>query len=93
MDRYDRSDLACESFSSHKELPKGASRSSERIGGFGVLRLRVSSPEASEVLKKPCGSYVTVETGRLGSISDDDADRLAHLLAGEYSWRDWETPS
>ncbi len=83
MDRYDRSDLACESFSSHKELPKGASRSSERIGGFGVLRLRVSSPEASEVLQKPCGSYVTVETGRLGSISDDDADRLAHLLAGE----------
>ena len=83
MDRYDRSDLACESFSSYKELPKGASRSSERIGGFGVLRLRVSSPEASEVLQKPCGSYVTVETGRLGSISDDDADRLAHLLAGE----------
>lgn len=83
MDRYDRSDLACESFSSYKELPKGASRSSERIGEFGVLRLRVSSPEASEVLQKPCGSYVTVETGRLGSISDDDADRLAHLLAGE----------
>ena len=83
MDRYDRSDLACESFSSREGLPMGASHSRERIGGFGILRLRVSSAEASEILQKPCGSYVTVETGRLGALSDDGADRLAHLLAGE----------
>ena len=80
---YDRSDLACESFSSREDLPLGATQSSERVSGFGILRLRISSDEASAALGKPCGSYVTVESGRLGSISEDDAERLAHLLAGE----------
>ena len=80
---YSRSDLACESFSSCEELPRGASHSNERIGGFEISRLRISSAEASAALQKPLGSYVTVETGRLGSISDDDSNRLAHLLAGE----------
>ena len=83
MNRYDRSDLACESFSESDDLPKGAKQISERIGGFGISRLHIFSEEAARALGKPCGTYVTVECGRLGSISENDADCLAHLLAGE----------
>lgn len=83
MNCYNRSDLACESFSKTQVLPEGAEQSCERIGGFEIQRLRIQKQSASQALGIPCGSYVTFVCGRLGAISQEKAERLSHLLAGE----------
>lgn len=83
MNEYNRSDLACESCLNCKELPKGAALHREEIGGFGVIRLSITTAEAAQILEKPCGKYVTIESGRLGLISREEGERLAYLIAGE----------
>ena len=82
MNPYARSDLACENVS-EAELPSGVDWRRDRMGDFVISRLRIVTQKAAEQLGKPCGNYVTVECGRLTSVSEDAAEHLAYLLAEE----------
>lgn len=82
-EEYTRSDLACESRIQELGEIEGVRQSQKRIGDFSVIRMQVESDEASACLQKPKGSYITVECGRINTLSEDNRIFLAHLLSEE----------
>ena len=57
-----RTDLAAEQTGKFAgQLPKGIREDDERFGEVTVHRVRIESPEAADLLGKPCGNYYTIE--------------------------------
>ena len=83
MNDYAYSDLACESRQDLSEPMAGTKQSSYSVGGFRVCSLQIENQEASEALSKPCGSYITVECGKIHHMTEEDRLLLAHLLSEE----------
>lgn len=79
---YARSDLACESCQKHEAID-GTEQSERRVGEITVTQFKIVTEQASQRLGKPCGSYVTFESGRIDRLYDDRVTLFAHLLAGE----------
>ena len=83
MNSIERSDLACEIAGNGKSLCYGAEWKTREVAGFSISELVISTKEASDVLEKPCGRYLTVECGRIDRLSASEGRALSHLLAGE----------
>lgn len=83
MNGFERSDLACELAGVGKSLCPGAEWKTREAAGFAISELVVATKEASDNLGKPCGRYLTVESGRIDRLSAGDHRALSHLLAGE----------
>ncbi|MBQ7334915.1 MAG: GPR endopeptidase [Clostridia bacterium] len=83
MNGYARSDLACESACRSDRDDEGEEWRERRVGNFTVRSLRILSGEAAKRLQKPCGTYVTVECGKLNLVWGEKRRMLEHLLAGE----------
>lgn len=82
-----RTDLAVEERELLGEDIKGAEYSAEESGGLRIERLSITTERASQLLKKPVGSYVTVQLPPLtDNIRDTDirvralADEIRRLL-------------
>ncbi len=77
-----RTDLAVEERELLGEDVKGAQYSAEERGGLHIERLRITSERAGQLLKKPVGTYVTVE---LPPLTDNvrDTDRRIRTLSQE----------
>lgn len=83
MNIYARTDLARESMEINGKETEGTELQHEQIGGLSVFRMRIKSDEAAKRLDKPVGRYVTVECGRISTLSEEDRALLMRLLAGE----------
>lgn len=81
MDPYRRTDLACERMSFSK-LPEGLCRA-ETLDGFEVERLDITDPAHATLLGKPLGQYITVHSGPLRSLTDEEFEALSKLLSRE----------
>lgn len=80
---YARSDLACEGFGSAIEDCPGAERQERRVGDVKICRLKIATETASRTLGKPCGTYLTLECGRMDRLYGKRREFVARLLAGE----------
>ena len=78
-----RSDLARENLPKDTENLQGIHQSRHESGGFSVETIRVTTPEASERIGKPIGTYLTLDCGRADRMDRDARERLAHVLSGE----------
>ena len=78
-----RSDLARENLPKDTENLQGIHQSRHESGGFCVETIRVTTPEASERIGKPIGTYLTLDCGRADRMDRDARERLAHVLSGE----------
>lgn len=69
-----RTDLALEERELLGEDIRGAEYTDEMIGGLRIERLRITTPTASRLLKKPIGTYVTAQLPPLtDNIRDTDS--------------------
>ena len=83
MDSYARTDLACESLGEAVTAQKGTKHRVDRVGSFSVHRTKIETREASEKLGKSKGFYLTVECGKIQTVSREERFLLADLLAEE----------
>ena len=83
MEGYAWTDLACESVSDGDISVEGAQWSTHVVGGFRVCRLEVLTDQAANALQKPVGNYVTVESGRMNTLGEEERLLLSHLLSEE----------
>ena len=83
MNEYTRTDLACESAGKEDGRLAGCRCSEHRVCGYKVQRIKVETDAASKRLGKPCGTYLTVECGRINTHGEERLAILARLLAGE----------
>ena len=82
-EEYTRSDLACECMPKETEGIEGMRQSQKQRGDFTVSFMQIESDAASSRLQKPKGCYITVECGRINTLSEDNRIFLAHLLSEE----------
>jgi len=77
-----RTDLAVEERELLGEDIKGAEYSDEDRGGLHIERLRITTERAGQLLKKPMGTYITIE---LPALTDNirDTDKRVGILAEE----------
>ncbi len=80
---YTRSDLACEMRMPREAPIEGCELDERKVGGISVLRLRICSEAAAQELGRDMGTYVTFSGTSMDRLSDEDAQILKHLLAGE----------
>ena len=85
VDRFFRTDLACESGTpdTERDPPPGISLREYRRGELTVTRLRIENAEGKEHFKKEIGSYVTVKTGNVLYLKESTKASLVTLLASE----------
>lgn len=83
MLEYARSDLACEISQREIESLQGTEWSERQIGPFRKSTLRIRDPESARRLGKPCGTYQTVDCGKLHRLTGEREALLIRLLAGE----------
>ena len=78
MERFSRSDLACEN-------TKGVLSADEKrnVGPFTVQTLHLKNEEAGEGSNRDRGRCVTVECGKITMLDDDEREMLVRLIAGE----------
>lgn len=83
FEEYERSDLACENFGSRSVHTDGAHFTERCVGRFRIGRWRICTESAAWELKKPIGTYVTFECGKIECLSQTENEALCRLLAGE----------
>ncbi len=83
MEGYAWSDLACESVSDGDLCVSGAEWSTRVVGGFRVGHLFIPNEETAQKLQRPIGNYITVESGRMNTLGEEERLLLAHLLSEE----------
>ena len=89
--RYSRTDLAAECYpltEDQKETAKprdndGLIYSSEQKNGVEIVRLDVTSKAGAKKIGKECGSYITVNIGRIWQKSSKERNKISNLLAEE----------
>lgn len=82
MNIYERTDLACEMVGQNP-CEKGTFWGVDECEGFRVSRLRICTEQASKRMEKPIGTYVTVECGKIASLSERAWGSLTRILADE----------
>ena len=85
MEKYTRTDLACEKISdvafSADDLEKICQR--EMKNGFEIIRLAVAEDVHSTLLSKPKGNYVTIHCGAVWHLGEEELENLEQLLSCE----------
>lgn len=85
---YRRTDLASECCSYGDvsgDTMQGISYTQEHTDGFDISRLEIQSANASRMMKKPCGRYVTIDIGKVWTLDTDRLEACTKLLAHELS--------
>ena len=82
MNIYERTDLACEMVGQNP-CEEGTFWGVDECEGFRVSRLRICTEQASKRMEKPIGTYVTVECGKIASLSERAWGSLTRILADE----------
>ena len=82
MEKYFRSDLACE-VSRRLGTIDGTEHSEEEKYFCRIERLRIKTESASKKLGRPVGSYVTVFTQKLWLLYDDELSSVADIISRE----------
>lgn len=83
MEKYTRTDLACESYREDGTDPEGTEESVRETAGFRIREFRVVNEKAAVRIGKPIGRYITLECGRIDRLEGERAEIAARLLAGE----------
>lgn len=83
MKNYARTDLACECMDENGGQTEGIEQSERMVGDFLIRTARVVSEERAGQMGIPCGTYLTVECGRISVLDRESEDLLVRLLAGE----------
>ena len=83
MEKYVKTDLACEYGSVEGAEKRGSLCREEQIRGFRVLRMEIREPADSATLQKPIGSYLTVECDGIMMQGAQERQALVELLAEE----------
>lgn len=89
--RYSRTDLAAECYPLTEDQKKAAKPcdndgliySSEQKNGVEIVRLDVTSKAGAKKIGKECGSYITVNIGRIWQKSSEERNNISDLLAEE----------
>lgn len=79
-----RTDLAAEECERYQTLPKGVTQKIMDVGRARITRVTVDTDEGAEMLNKPKGVYITVETGVFSHVADYDDGRQA-AVSGELA--------
>lgn len=67
-----RTDLAVECLDFAKEImPKGIEKSVETKNGLNVIRVKVTDEESANIIGKPIGEYITIDTSDFKAPSDN----------------------
>ena len=82
MKKYCRSDLACEASADLAHID-GTEYSIKDHDICIVEKLDILTENASAVLEKKQGRYITVSTPKIQYLDDDELDRLAEILCNE----------
>ncbi len=82
MDKYTRSDLACESIDTAEMPAEGSEYTVRNVGDFRIQTVLIKTEQAAQKIGKPCGRYLTVECGRFTSIDGEALQLLVRMLAG-----------
>lgn len=83
MEKYCRTDLACELCREENRLPDGVTHTREEsVSGFILERLFIPKENEAE-MKKPAGNYITVHCGMIQELEDDERSILSRLIADE----------
>ncbi|MBE6553028.1 MAG: GPR endopeptidase [Ruminococcaceae bacterium] len=83
MEKFVRTDLACEYAADENAKRLNDLCHEERIEGFRVYRMRIETPADSALLNKPIGHYITVECNGIMMRGDCERQRLSRLLSDE----------
>ncbi len=78
-----RTDLALESTRDAGDRVPGVTVRELRLDGFAVTRVQVETREGADMLCKPIGTYITVDTGPLVRREDGAFQRASAVLADE----------
>lgn len=82
--KYQRTDMALESCPQNEDGSLHGIISKERIiSGFSVTEMEITTAEASELIGKPQGKYVTVSIGKIWLQHDDRWNIAAEIIANE----------
>lgn len=83
MEKYYRTDLACEVTCDSQKLNGDISHTKETsCFGFEIERLTITE-ESSRIYKKPKGNYITIYCGRIWEYDDTSIKDLTALLSQE----------
>lgn len=74
-----RTDLALESVYTHEN--EGITQQHENIGEVRVTRIAITTPEASELVGKPMGNFITLETETFFETEPQKLETNAKILA------------
>ena len=75
------SDLAVECGCTEEK--NGVSVSECEVGGCGILRVQIKTPQAAERMRKPVGHYVTVKCGPIDRMAEEANARAERALGVE----------
>ncbi len=78
-----RTDLALESIYTHEN--EGIIQSTEETDGTLVTRISITTQEASQLVQKPMGNFVTLETKAFTDTLPEKLEQHAQLLAKELT--------
>ena len=76
-----RTDLALESIYTHEN--EGIMQSTEEAEGTLVTRISITTKEASRLVQKPMGNFVTLETKAFTDTLPEKLEQHTELLATE----------
>ncbi len=80
---YGRTDLAGESYFRAGRKVEGATETVNAVEGFSVRALTVTNEEASKLLDKPIGRYVSVECKNVHLLGRQKREALCRVLSKE----------
>jgi len=78
-----RTDLALEAREAAPPDLPGVESTTETLPGVVVTRVRITTPEAAQVLNKAMGNYVTIECPGLRDRNWEDQDRVSRIISSE----------
>ena len=86
--RYKRTDLASECKS--KDIVSGTSDNGiiyteEERDGFKLSLLDITDKRGEEIIGKPVGRYITIDVGKVWTMTESDFDACASLLSSQLS--------
>ncbi len=82
--KYQRTDMALEACQIDEDGSlRGIVSKEKSINGFSVTEMQITTPEASALIGKPQGKYITIAVGKIWLQHDEIWDVAAEIIANE----------
>lgn len=82
--KYQRTDMALEACPQCKKgFLRGIVSKERSVGGFSVTEMEITTPEASALIGKSQGKYITISIGKIWLQHDDMRKTAAEIIASE----------